>query len=200
MSTGRFVASATKPADLPDLGGVEVAFAGRSNVGKSSLLGAVLGQAKLVRVSRTPGRTQALNLFVRGDGLALVDLPGYGYAKLSKAKRSSLESMLRSYLRDRQALRGVVLLVDARRYEVSALDRAFAEWVTLGSPQLLVVITKADLVPKTRRRQVASVIEDGLGIPRGSALLCSAHSGDGVAELGACLSQLRNEGERPQGG
>jgi GTP-binding protein len=186
----RFVASATSPKELPDLGVVEIAFAGRSNVGKSSLLGAVLGQPRLVRTSRTPGRTQALNLFTCGERLALVDLPGYGYAKLAKTQRHALEQMLRLYLRDRVPLRGVVLLVDARRDEVSELDRTFVEWVLAGSRQLLVVITKSDLVPKTRRHHSQSVIETGLGIPHGCALLCSAHTGEGVQELQRVLWQL----------
>ncbi len=193
MASARFVASATSPGGLPAHGLVEVAFAGRSNVGKSSLLGAVLGKAKLVRTSRTPGHTQSLNLFVLGSDLALVDLPGYGFASVGKQRRAELERMLREYLRERPALAGVVLLVDARREEVSELDRAFAGWVVAGGTRLLPVITKSDLVPRTRRDHVARVIEQGLGVPRGSALLCSARTGEGVKELVSALFQLRGE-------
>ncbi len=197
MASARFVASATSPAGLPAHGLVEVAFAGRSNVGKSSLLGAVLGKPKLVRTSRTPGHTQSLNLFVIDSALALVDLPGYGFASVAKQRRAELERMLRAYLRERPALAGVVMLVDARREEVSELDRAFASWVIEGGTRLLPVITKADLVPKNRRGHVTKVIEEGLGVPRGSALLCSAHTGEGVKELVSALFQLRAEVSAP---
>jgi len=186
--TARFVASATKPDGLPELGLVE-------NVGKSSLLGAVLGQPKLVRTSRTPGRTQALNLFVLDDVLAFVDLPGYGYAKLAKERRSELERMLRSYFETRRRPGGIVLLVDARRDEVSDLDQAFTGWVLRASLRLLVAVTKIDLVPKNRRGNVLKVIERGLGIPPGSALGCSSKTGEGVRQLVSSLFELRAEVE-----
>jgi GTP-binding protein len=195
--SARFVASANMPEGLPDLGLVEIAFAGRSNVGKSSLLGAVLGDPKLVRTSRTPGRTQALNLFALDDVLAFVDLPGYGYAKLAKDRRHELERMLRAYFEARRRHGGIVLLVDARRDEVSDLDRAFTEWVVNADLRLLVAVTKIDLVPKNRKDNVLKVIEQGLGIPRGSALGCSAKTGTGVRELVNSLFQLKNELEAP---
>jgi GTP-binding protein len=188
----RFVASANRADGLPDLGLVEIAFAGRSNVGKSSLLGALMRQPDLVRTSRTPGRTQALNLFAAGE-LALVDLPGYGYAKLSKSERAGLDKLLRSYLLERETLAGVVLLVDARREEVSDLDRKFVRMVIECPRRLLVVINKADLVPKPRRRHVTILIEDGLDIPRGSSLLCSATTGEGLRELDAALHELSRD-------
>ncbi len=188
--TARFIASATGPTALPCHGVSELAFAGRSNVGKSSLMGAVMGNAHLVRASRTPGRTRALNLFAFGD-LALVDLPGYGYAKMAASMRASIENMLRAYLARRETLAGVVLLVDARREAVTTLDRAFVEWVLQVDRRLLVVLSKIDLVPKTRRRHVAAVIERGLGLPAGSSLLCSVRTGEGIKELTTCLWQLR---------
>lgn len=191
--SARFVASANTPEGLPDLGLVEIAFAGRSNVGKSSLLGAVLGDPKLVRTSRTPGRTQALNLFALDDVLAFVDLPGYGYAKLAKDRRHELERMLRAYFEARRRNGGIVLLVDARRDEVSDLDKAFTEWVVNADLRLLVAVTKIDLVPKNRKDNVLKLIEQGLGIPRGSALGCSAKTGTGVRELVNSLFQLKNE-------
>jgi GTP-binding protein len=189
--SARFVASATKPEGLPDLGLVEIAFAGRSNVGKSSLLGAVLGDPKLVRTSRTPGRTQALNLFALDDVLAFVDLPGYGYAKLAKERRHELERMLRAYFEARRRHGGIVLLVDARRDEVSELDRAFTEWVVKAELQLLVAVTKIDLVPKNRKAHVLRLIEEGLGIPKGSALGCSSKTGEGVRELVNSVFELK---------
>ena len=187
---GRFVASAVSPGGLPDTEVPEVAFAGRSNVGKSSLLGAVLGAPKLVRTSRTPGQTQALNLFLLDGALALVDLPGYGYAKRSKAQRAALDQMIRGYLTARVALAGVVLLVDARREEASELDRRMVRFVLAAQRALLIVITKSDLVPKTRRQHVARTIEQALALPRGMTLLCSAKTGEGLRELRASLQEL----------
>jgi GTP-binding protein len=186
----RFVASALDPKTLPVTGCAEVAFVGRSNVGKSSLLGLVLGQPKLVRTSRTPGRTQALNLFLSGDNLAVVDLPGYGYAKLSKDQRSRIERMVRNYLLQRRALCGVVLLVDARRQEVVDSDLAMAQWVTEAGRQLLLVVTKADLVPKNQLGNVVRSIEARFGVPRGTVLVCSAKTGQGRQELLALLLEL----------
>jgi GTP-binding protein len=192
-SGARFVASATGPEQLDELGDVEIAFAGRSNVGKSSLLAAVLGRPKLVRTSRTPGRTQSLNLFTLDDALALVDLPGYGYAKLPQERRRWLERMLKTYISSRRSLSGIVLLVDGRRQEISALDRAFIEWTVKSGARLLVVVTKIDLVPKPRRRQIARRIEAGLALPAGSVLMCSARTGEGVGELVGSLYELRGE-------
>src|SRR5687767_11451889 len=97
--SAHFVASAPRVEVLPSTGMPEIAFIGRSNVGKSSLIGLLLGRAKLVRTSRTPGRTQTLNLFSFEERIAVVDLPGYGYAKLSKAQRAQMEEMVQGYLR-----------------------------------------------------------------------------------------------------
>lgn len=188
-SAARFVASAPVLAVLPDVGLPEVAFAGRSNVGKSSLIGMLLGQPGLVRSSRTPGRTQHLNLFVFEERLAVVDMPGYGYAKLSKTQRAHMSALIASYLDGRQALRGVVLVLDARREEVSPLDVETAHAVTERHIPLLVAVTKVDLVPKNRLRHQVARIERSLGTGEG-ALLCSAVSGDGRRELVARLEEL----------
>ena len=179
----RFALSALHVDNLPETGLPEIALAGRSNVGKSSLLATILRQQRLVRTSRTPGRTRALNLFVFEERLALVDLPGYGYARLPKSERSRLKAMLREYLIERDALRGVVLLLDIRREEVSIDDRAFAAEVVEHGRQLLIVITKADLVGKNRRRQVAQRIERDLGVPEGAAVLCASVTSEGRDEL-----------------
>jgi GTP-binding protein len=187
----RFVASAPAPDRLPYLGLPEVGFVGRSNVGKSSLLGMALGQPKLVRTSRTPGRTQALNLFVLEDKLALVDLPGYGFAKLPKDKRDELGRLIASYVKGRDGLAGLVLLVDARRDDVSALDVEMVALAQAANRPLLVVVTKSDLIGKQRLRAVVRDIEKGLGVPEGCAIPCSSHSGEGRHELLQALFELR---------
>ncbi len=177
---------------MPQLGLPEVGFIGRSNVGKSSLLNLVLGRSKLVRTSRTPGRTQALNLFVFEDALALVDLPGYGYAKLPKHQRDSLARLIHAYVRGREGLSGIVLLVDGRREDVSPLDREMATFVQEAGRPLLVAITKCDLVPKNRLFGVVRRIELGLGVPQGAAIATSAEAGVGKDEIVKSLFELRS--------
>ncbi len=179
----RFVAAGSNARNLKVLDGPEFAFVGRSNVGKSSLVGRLIGAPKLVRTSRTPGRTQLLNLFQSGNDFGIVDLPGYGYAKLSKKHRASLQKMIFEFITERESLSAVVQLVDIRRTKVSDDDKRLTSWVLENEVPLIVVITKADLVPKTKRIHHIRLIEESLGIPRASALVCSAKTGDGRKEL-----------------
>jgi GTP-binding protein len=168
----------------------EVAFAGRSNVGKSSLVGTLMGQPKLVRTSRTPGRTQLLNLFVHRDLLAIVDLPGYGYAKLSHTDRRRLSLMMREYVAARTCLRGVVVVLDARRETPSELDLEMVSWAMQANRQVLLAVTKCDLVPKTRRLHQTRLLEKAMGVPQGCALMCSSKSQEGLKELHRRLMEL----------
>jgi GTP-binding protein len=186
----RFVTSAPTVEQLPQIGMPEIAFAGRSNVGKSSLLGAVLRRPRLVRTSRTPGRTQLLNLFSFEERIALVDLPGYGYAKLSKTKRKALNEAIHGYIAERSPLLGVVLLLDARRESVTDDDRRVVEWVLQHERGLLVTLTKIDLVPKNKRLHHARRLEKALGIPAGRAVACSGQTGEGRDDLVAELNDL----------
>ena len=149
-----------------------------------------MGHAKLVRTSRTPGRTQLLNLFVVNDEWALVDLPGYGYAKLSKVERSRMDRMAHTYLAERVGLRGVVLILDARRESVTENDLRMARWVMDHHRPLLLAITKADLVPKTRRLHQTRAIEKAMGVPTGCALMCSSKTAEGRDELRDRLYEL----------
>jgi GTP-binding protein len=188
--TASFITSAARVDQLPDHDLCEIAFVGRSNVGKSSLLGALLGQSKLVRTSRTPGRTQLLNLFTFQDKFALVDLPGYGYAKLSKLQRRQLHTMIRTYVKERQLLRGLVLVLDARREAATADDQAMAAWAMQQGRALLLAVTKADCVAKPRRLHQARRLEQSIGAPAGSAVLCSGHTQEGLEELYGRLAEL----------
>jgi len=146
----RFIQSASTPNGLPDLGLPEVAFVGRSNVGKSTLIGRTLGKPGLVRTSRTPGRTQLLNLFVLDEAIAIVDMPGYGYAKLPKTQRAAIDRLVQGYLTDRDGLKGVIQVVDARRDPVSDYDAFVSSWVLEQERPLLVALTKIDLIPKNQ--------------------------------------------------
>lgn len=182
--------SASTVEGLPDHGLPEIAFIGRSNVGKSSLLNCLTRSAGLARVSRTPGRTQLLNLFVFEDRWAFVDLPGYGFARLAHDHRDAMQRMVHGYFRERVGLAGVVLLVDARRERPTEDDEgAVAELLRLGR-RVLVVATKIDVVAKNVRRQRLSEIERALGLDAGSVLGVSAVTGDGRGQLVAALREL----------
>jgi GTP-binding protein len=172
------------PADLP-----EIAFVGRSNVGKSSMINALTGRRKLVRVSNTPGRTRTLNFFdavLEKDGqrrtVRLADLPGYGFARVSRAERAGWEMMITSYLERRTSLRGVVAIVDA---EVGATEedvRTLAYLVGAGR-RVLVAATKLDRIGKSHRKPQLTAIAERLSVPRDTVLGFSATEKLGVSEV-----------------
>lgn len=180
-----FTISAAAPNGFPPEEVPEVAFAGRSNVGKSSLINSLVGQAGLARTSRTPGRTQLLNWFAvdppTGDSIAFVDLPGYGYAKVSKKTRAEWQPLIEAYLGDRQVLRGVVLLVDARRGAESE-EEDLAAWLAERQIDVIPVLTKIDKLPKSKRKPAGVALSRALGIRR-TPVLFSAETGDGQDEL-----------------
>ncbi|WP_018881741.1 MULTISPECIES: ribosome biogenesis GTP-binding protein YihA/YsxC [unclassified Thioalkalivibrio] len=140
-----FLRGVAQIAQLPADTGVEIAFAGRSNAGKSSALNALCGRKALARVGRTPGRTQEINLFrlPPAEHWRLVDLPGYGYAKVSAGKRAEWDQLLGGYLQTRQCLVGLVLIMDIRR-PLTELDRQLLDWVPLERCHLHCLLTKAD--------------------------------------------------------
>jgi GTP-binding protein len=185
-----FVAGAQSPGQLPAPIGAELAFAGRSNVGKSSLMNALMGRRNLVRTSSTPGCTRQINFFeVRArDGavMRLVDLPGYGYAKRSKGERAAWADLIEAYLTEREVLRAVAVLVDARR-GVESEEQALIDFVR-GRPgpaaAALLVATKIDKVPKSKRKATLSQLAGPTGIPIFGA---SAVTGDGIASLWRAL-------------
>jgi GTP-binding protein len=149
-----FEALAVDPKSWPAEGAPEIAFAGRSNVGKSSLINALVGRRGLARTSSTPGRTRGLVFFrvepVDAPPLRFVDLPGYGYAQASKKERAAWRPMVESYIERRGALRLVVVLVDARR-GIQSADEELLEWLDSVGRHAVVVFTKLDQLPRTRR-------------------------------------------------
>jgi GTP-binding protein len=167
----------------------EVAFAGRSNVGKSSLLNALVRRKSFARVSRTPGRTREINFFRVNNTFVLVDLPGYGYARISKAKKAEWRPMIESYLRRTTQLRGMVLLLDIRR-EPSEDDRAMLDFLAeLGVPTI-VALTKADKINKADARASVAKVSRVLALEPDQVIQFSTHSGEGRVELLEAITQL----------
>jgi GTP-binding protein len=166
----------------------EIAFVGRSNVGKSSLLNALLGRPGLARVSATPGKTRLLNAF-RLPGFYLVDLPGYGYARAGKAARVGHRALIERYLRERPALAGVVWLLDIR-HDPSKDDREMQRLLVESGRPVLAALTKADKLSRAARRERARVLGRDLGLPDDQVQPTSARLGEGIAELGDTIRRL----------
>ncbi len=167
----------------------EVAFAGRSNVGKSSLLNALVRRKSFARVSRTPGRTREINFFRVNNGFVLVDLPGSGYARVSKEKKSEWRPMIESYLRRTTQLRGLVLLLDIRR-EPSEDDRAMLDFLAEVEVPTIVALTKIDKLSKAGAQERAAEIIRALALQADQVIPFSAHTGEGRVELLEAIASL----------
>jgi GTP-binding protein len=192
-----FVCAAPSIGSLPAMAGVEVAFAGRSNVGKSSLINALTGRNSLARTSHTPGRTQELIFFQARDraGLTLVDMPGYGYAAAPKAKVASWTALIHSFLQGRSTLARVYILVDSR-HGLKEVDQDVFKILDKSAVSYQVVLTKADQV--TAAELQARIAETATGLVRHPAafpevLATSSRSGIGIAELRAAIVRLLRE-------
>lgn len=188
----RFIFAAQRLKELPPPELPEVAFAGRSNVGKSSLLNALTGQRALARTSARPGRTRQLNFFDLGCRLTLVDMPGYGYAEAARRVKQDWQGLMFDYLRGRPTLRRVLLLLDAR-IEIKPADVAVMELLDRAAVAYQLVLTKADDVPTARLAQKrAGVAALARKHPAALMTICvtSAETGQGIAELRAALGDL----------
>ena len=188
----RFVYAAQRLDQLPPAAGPEVAFAGRSNVGKSSLLNALTGRRALARVSHEPGRTRQLNFFDLGGRLTLVDMPGYGYARAGKAVKQDWQGMMFDYLRGRITLRRVMLLLDAR-IELKEADTAVMELLDRAAVTYQLVLTKADSVKlPVLERKLAEVRALARRHPAAhpEVAVTSSESGEGIEALRAEIATL----------
>jgi GTP-binding protein len=182
IRSAKFVCSAVTPGQYPPDDLPEVAFAGRSNVGKSSLINKILNRKKLVRTSKTPGRTQLLNFFEINEVWRFVDLPGYGYAKVPVGVQERWRPMVESYLTTRVNLRGMVWLLDIRR-EVSKEDLHLWDWLQAMQVPVIIVVTKADKLSKNKRNKQAASIAKSLGRTAQELIQFSATSGEGKDEI-----------------
>jgi GTP-binding protein len=182
IKSTEFIKSAVKPSHYPEGNLPEIAFAGRSNVGKSSLINVLVNRKNLVRTSSTPGRTQLINFFNVNGTFTLVDLPGYGFAKVPLAVKKEWGPMMETYFAKRANLRGVVLIFDVRRTPV-AEDIQMLAWLgSYGIPALLVV-TKCDKVSRNERGKQADIISRQLGVAKDDLCFFSALSKDGTEEI-----------------
>jgi GTP-binding protein len=184
-----FVQSASGPRSLPAPSLPEVAFAGRSNVGKSSLINALTGRRSLVKVSSTPGRTQLINFFNINDALLLVDLPGYGFAKVPPAIKQSWGKMIESYLTDREPLKAMVVIMDLRR-GVEDDDLQLIQSLPYYGIQPILVFTKADKYARNARMQRRREIAQQTGWPAEELLLVSSLHRTGLPELWKLICDL----------
>jgi GTP-binding protein len=189
IRSAKFVCSAVTPGQYPPDDLPEVAFAGRSNVGKSSLINKILSRKKLVRTSKTPGRTQLLNFFEINELWRFVDFPGYGYAKVPVEVKKRWRPMVESYLTTRVNLRGMVWLLDIRR-EVSKEDLHLWDWLQAKQVAVIIVVTKADKLSKNKRNKQAASIAKSLGRKAQELIQFSATSGEGKDEIWQALLRI----------
>jgi GTP-binding protein len=176
FSQAQFLAAVGQPAELPPPGPPEVAFSGRSNVGKSSAINALLGRKRLAFTSKTPGRTQTINFYQLGAAARLVDLPGYGYARAPQALRAQWKELVGAYLGSRPSLAGVVVIMDAR-HPLTPLDEQLLGW--LAGARKLVLLSKADKL--SRAEQAATLKKVGSSLAT-EVLLFSSVTRQGVEE------------------
>lgn len=194
----RFVAAASSDVSLPPMRGVEIAFAGRSNVGKSSLVNALTGRKALARTSRTPGRTQELIFFTGGSTLHVVDMPGYGYAAAAKSKVAAWTEMISAFLRGRANLARVYVLVDAR-HGLKPTDDPMFEVLRQAAVSYQVVLTKCDAIKPAELSDRIAEVEAALAKRPGAfpgVLATSSHAGTGMEQLRAAIARLLDERKR----
>jgi len=188
-----FLMGVAKIEQLPDMFPVEIAFGGRSNAGKSSLINALTGRHNLARASNSPGRTREINFFLAADGqLAIVDLPGYGYARAEKKAVKSWQRLIRDYLRGRRGLRRVLILIDAR-HGVKPVDLAAMDLLDETAVNYQIVLTKSDKCTAGELEAVSSATRKALAkrpAAHPEVHATSAKTGSGIAELRAEIAQL----------
>ena len=179
---------------LPESYLPEVAFAGRSNVGKSSLINCLLNRKKLARTSSQPGKTQTINFYNVNKELFFVDLPGYGFAKVSKAEQVKWGKMIDNYLTGSSGLKAVFLLVDIR-HEAKASDKEMLEWIRASHVQPVVIATKADKIKRSQLPKQLKIIREGLGFKNGEIPLIpfSAETKQGREEILELIQTVTTE-------
>ena len=183
---------------LPDTRRPEVAFAGKSNVGKSSLINALMNRKSYARTSSQPGKTQTINFYNINDELYFVDLPGYGYAKVSQQEKEKWGKMIEKYLHRSKVLQAVFLLVDIR-HEPSANDRQMYEWILANGYHPIVIATKLDKINRSQIAKQVKLVKQGLGVDKDTIVIpFSAETKQGREEIYALIDQLTGKEEVTQ--
>jgi len=189
IKSAEFITSAVKPAQYPPAVLPEIAFAGRSNVGKSSLINTLVNRKRLVKTSSTPGRTQLINFFNINEGFSFVDIPGYGYAKVPVSVKKTWGPMIETYITTRKTLKGVVLIMDIRRIprqeEMNMLD-----WLNHYDIPSVPVLTKSDKLSKTKQKKQLAEIANTLSADKDNLILFSAKSRQGKDEVWDAVKKL----------
>ncbi|SCZ09947.1 ribosome biogenesis GTP-binding protein YihA/YsxC [Alkaliphilus peptidifermentans] len=197
IKTSEIVMSAVSPKQYPDDGFPEVAFVGRSNVGKSSTINTLLGRKKLARISSSPGKTRTINFYLINQEYYMVDLPGYGYAKVSKDERASWGKIIETYLSSRDNLYEVMLLVDIR-HEPTKDDQLMYDWIKHYGFGKIVIATKSDKIPRSQMQKQFKLIRETLKMaPEDKILPISSLKKQGIDELWKALTDFFIEKELP---
>jgi len=187
MTKAEFVKSAKSLKEVPPPRLPEVVLVGRSNVGKSSLINTLAGRKNLAAISKTPGKTRAINFYRFAEDFCLVDLPGYGYARVSQRMREEWRPLIEGFLGDRAQIALVIMVVDLR-HEPTVLDRQMAYWLRHFGFPFLVTATKADKVPRGRWEKHRKIVASALELERDAVLLFSAVRGEGKRELFSAIT------------
>jgi len=189
IKSSEFVKSAVKPSQYPPPVLPEIAFSGRSNVGKSSLINTLLNRKRLVKTSSTPGRTQLINFFLINSDFYFVDLPGYGYAKVPASVQKKWGPMIETYLLTRETLKGVVLIMDIRRTPgIEELE--FIAWLSRFDIPPILVLTKTDKLSKTKQIKQQLAIAETLNVDKDNLILFSAKTGRGKNDVWDAVEKL----------
>lgn len=200
IKSAKFVTSAAKPSQYPSENFPEIAFAGRSNVGKSSLINTLVNRKHLVKTSSTPGRTRLINFFNINNAVTFVDLPGYGYAKVPESIRKKWGPMIETYLSERRSLKAIVVIIDIRRTPGTE-ERDLINWLNYYNICRIWVITKADKLSKNKQLKQLNTITRALGVGKKDVILFSAKTRQGkdaVWEAILALIDLNHKSQAPR--
>lgn len=192
IKSAEFITSAVKPSQYPLPDFPEIAFAGKSNVGKSSVINTLVNRRHLVKTSRTPGRTQLINFFLINGLLSFVDLPGYGYAKVPAAVKKKWGPMIETYLSSRKSLKAVLLIMDIRRSPGNE-ELNFIDWLAREGLACLMVLTKTDKLSKTRQKKQLAMIAAAIGRNKEDLLLFSAKTKKGKTQIWQAIEYAAQE-------